>query len=81
MVLETRLQTSRNRLDALLEGLGVFGGVVYTTLADVKLVVVLLTLSLEIGDIVLEMFDDLVALSLSLLKSCTLIQQAVDLVL
>jgi len=81
MVLETRFQTSRHRLDALLEGLSVSGVVIYTTLADVKLVVVLLTLSLETGDIALKISDDLVALSLFLLEGCALIHQVVDLVL
>jgi len=81
MVLETRFQTSRDRLDALLEGLSVSDVVIHTTLADVKLVVVLLTLSLETGDIALKISDDLVALGLFLLEGCALIHQVIDLVL
>ena len=68
MVLEPRLQASRDCLDALLEGLSSSGVVVYTTLADVKLVVVLFALSLEISDIALEFLNDMVALGLFLLE-------------
>lgn len=81
MVLETRFQSSRDSLDALFQVLSTSGVVVHTTLADVKLVVVLLTLCLEVGDIALKFFDDPVALGLFLLECRALVQQVINLVL
>jgi hypothetical protein len=81
VMLETRFQTSRDCLDTLFQSLGMCSIVVYTTLADAKLVVVLLALSPEENDFASELFDDLIGLSLFLLESCALAHQAFDLVL
>lgn len=80
VMLEARVQTSRNCLDALVHVLNFSGIVVNATLACFKLVVVLLILSLQLIHFTAEFFDDLVALFLLFFEGGALGHQLSDLI-